>query len=70
MLITQQSQKLEENKHRLGIFLISDFFDVCLTKFKNNQTFLDKNYPQFLVTTRGNIPMGYITNVDLNEFIY
>jgi hypothetical protein len=42
----------EKNKRRYGIFKILEFFNVCLTKFKNNQILLNKISHRFLLTTK------------------
>ncbi len=41
-----------KNKHLFGILGILEFFDVCLTKFKNNQILLNKISHIFLLTTK------------------
>jgi hypothetical protein len=39
-------------KHRFGILRILAIFDVCTTKFKNNQILLDKICHRFILTNQ------------------
>jgi hypothetical protein len=42
----------EKNKHKFGILRNLQFFDLCLTKCKNNQILLNKISHRFLPTTK------------------
>ncbi len=52
-LKTQQPLKLEKKiTHRFGNLRLLEFFDVCLTKFDNNQILLNKISHRFPLTTK------------------